>query len=65
MKALLLPDTSKKESEEHVSEDGIAEVQENLEDTLGRLIIEDGKSCYVSNISWTNLADQVRCKPST
>jgi hypothetical protein len=37
----------------------VEENQENLEDTLGRLIIEDERSRYVSGSAWANLADQV------
>lgn len=29
------------------------------EQQLGRLLIEDSRSCYVSNIFWANLGDQV------
>lgn len=31
-----------------------------LEDSVGRLIIDDEKTRYISGSSWANLADQVR-----
>lgn len=33
------------------------------EKSLGRLFIQDSRSCYVSNIFWANLGDQVCCDP--
>ena len=35
-----------------------------LEDSVGRLIIEDEKTRYISGSSWANLADQVRTTPA-
>jgi hypothetical protein len=35
-----------------------------LEDSVGRLIIDDEKTRYISGSSWANLADQVRTTPA-
>jgi len=35
-----------------------------LENTLGRLVVEDERSRYISSTSSANLTDQVRCHES-
>jgi hypothetical protein len=56
-----VPKEKTKETVSGVVAENVEEVKPGqLEDSLGRLIIEEERSRYVSGSSWANLADQVR-----
>lgn len=59
MKARVVNSKSTHEDKAESLEGGSGGNHNGLEDGVGRLIIDDENTRYISGCSWTNLADQV------